>query len=196
MNSVFVTFRGDEEIPVLPFLKNRKMVKYLNRETMAAIVAVGRLSGSVPLPPEIPFYYATGMLEYEDYGLREIVAASTDASGMFSAKRFVEDGIRAVSPLNQFKVLQNMPLSFASINYGLAGDNAVVYSSAGALLRQALCAPGDGPVLIGAGKAYRDGRVESGAAVVPRALIETSPWLRSEAEGIDIFRPVTRGARR
>ncbi len=195
MNAVFVAFRGDEEIPVLPFLRNRKMVKYLNRETMATIVAVGRLSGSVPLPPEIPFYYATGMLEYEDYGLRDIVAASTDAAGKFSPRRFVEDGIRAVSPLNQFKVLQNMPLSFASINFGLTGDNAVVYSSAGALLRQALCAPGDGPVLIGAGKVYRDGRVESGAAVVARELIAASPWAQSEVEGVDIFRPVPAGVR-
>ncbi len=189
MKTVFVAFRGGEEIPVLPFLKNRKMVKYLNRETMGAIVAIGRLSGSVPLPPEIPFYYATGMLEYEDYGLRDIVAASTDAAGRFSPKRFVEDGIRAVSPLNQFKVLQNMPLSFASINFGLTGDNAVVYSSAGALLRQALCAPGDGPVLIGAGKAYRDGRVESGAAVVSREWLDGTPWAQSEAEAIDVFRP-------
>lgn len=196
MNAVFVAFRGDEEIPVLPFLRNRKMVKYLNRETMATIVAVGRLSASVPLPPEIPFYYATGMLEYEDYGLRDIVAASTDGAGRFSPRRFVEDGIRAVSPLNQFKVLQNMPLSFASITFGLTGDNAVVYSSAGALLRQALCAPGDGPVLIAAGKAYRDGRVESGAAVVPRARIEASPWAQSEAEAVEIFRPGTEGVRR
>ncbi len=189
MTAVFVSFRGDEEVPVLPFLKNRKLVKYLNRETMAAIVAVGRLSGSVPLPPDIPFYYATGMLEYEDYGLREIVAASGDAAGRFSPRRFVEEGIRAVSPLNQFKVLQNMPLSFASINFGLKGDNAVIYSSAGALLRQALCAPGDGPVLIGAGKAHRDGRVESGAAVVPRERIAASPWTESGAEAIEIFRP-------
>ncbi len=195
MKAVFVAFRGGEEIPVLPFLKNRKLVKYLNRETMAAIVAVGTLAESVPLPPEIPFYYATGMLEYEDYGLRDIVAASTDAAGRFSARRFVEDGIRAVSPLNQFKVLQNMPLSFASINFGLTGDNAVVYSSAGALLRQAQCAPGDGPVLIGAGKAYRDGRVECGAAVVPRELIEASPWAQSEAEGIEVFRAAPLGAR-
>ncbi len=189
MTTVFVAFAGGEEIPVLAFLKNRKMVKYLNRETMAAIVAVGRLSAAVSLPPEIPFYYATGILEYEDYGLRDIVAASTDAAGRFSPERFVADGITSVSPLNQFKVLQNMPLSFASINFGLKGENAVVYSSAGALLRQAACAPGAGPVLIAAGKAYRDGRVESGAAVVRREWLEASPWTTSEAEGIEIFRP-------
>ncbi len=194
MKAVFVSFGGGEDIPVLPFLKNRKMVKYLNRETMAAIVAVGKLSGSAPLPCDIPFYYATGMLEYEDYGLRDIVAASVDTAGKFSPRRFVEVGIPAVSPLNQFKVLQNMPLSFTSINFGLQGDNAVVYSSAGALLRQAACAPGGGPVLIGAGKAYRDGRVESGAAVVLGEWIEASPWAGSEAEGIEIFRPVPRGA--
>lgn len=193
MKLVFTDYAADAEIPALPYLKNRKLLKYLNRETMAAIVALGRLKATVALPAEIPCYYATGLLEYEDYGLAAIVAASRDAAGQFSPERFVRDGIAAVSPLNQFKVLQNMPLSFASINYGLRGDNAVLYATAGALLRQALCAPGADPVLIGAGKAYRDGRVESAFAVAERAELADSSWLHSEAEGVELFRHWVQG---
>lgn len=188
MRLVFESYGSGAAIPALDFLQNRKLLKYLNRETMAAIVALGRLCDAEPIPREIPCYYATGMLEYEDYGLAAIVDASRDTAGHFSPERFIGQGIAAVSPLNQFKVLQNMPLSFASINYGLTGDNAVLYSAAGALLRQALCAPGAGPVLIGAGKAYRDSRVESGFALVAREELAASPWLDSEAEAVTMFR--------
>jgi len=193
MRLVFESYGSGAAIPALDFLQNRKLLKYLNRETMAALVALGRLCDAEPIPREIPCYYATGMLEYEDYGLAEIVAASRDGDGLFSPALFIEHGIAAVSPLNQFKVLQNMPLSFASINYGLTGDNAVLYSAAGALLRQALCAPGQGPVLIGAGKAYRDSRVESAFALVTREELAALPWLDSEEEAVTMFRQWARG---
>lgn len=188
MKLVFDAYEANGEIPVLRFLKNRKLAKYLNRETMAAIVAVGKLNDVSPFYPDIPCYYATGMLEYEDYGLRDIVAASRDGENRFSPRRFIDEGIRVVSPLNQFKVLQNMPLSFASINFGLTGDNAVLYSSAGALLRQAHCAPGSGEILIGAGKTYRDGSVECGFALVERDETGLSHWLASNDEGVEMFR--------
>lgn len=177
-----------DEIPVLKYLGNRKLVKYLNRETMAAIAAAGMLNDTHPLDPEIPCYYATGILEFEDYGLAGIAAGSRDAEGLFSHRRFIEHGIRGVSPLNQFKVLQNMPLSFVSINFGLRGDNAVVYSSAGSLLLQALAFPGAGEILIGAGKTRRDGSAEAGFAIVGKKEIEDSTWLGSDEEAVVMFR--------
>jgi hypothetical protein len=192
MRLVFHTYASDEEIPVLSFLKNRKLAKYLNRETMAAVVSVGSLLELTSIEAETPFYYATGMLEYQDYGLNHIVDASLDSEGLFSDRLFVEQGIAAVSPLNQFKVLQNMPLSFASINYGLQGDNAVLYSAAGSLLRQALCAPGDGQVLIGAGKVYGDGVTECGCALLDVAEFTDSPWLLSEVEAVEMFRELAK----
>jgi hypothetical protein len=188
MKLVFDTYGTGEDIPVLAYLKNRKLAKYLNRETMAMVVAVGKLLELVQPSPDTPFYYATGMLEYQDYGLHDIVAASRDAEGRFCHRLFIEKGIAAVSPLNQFKVLQNMPLSFAAINYGLTGDNAVVYSAAGTLLRQALCAPGNGTVLLGAGKVSADGRAECGCALVSPEELADSPWLTSGDEAAAMFR--------
>lgn len=193
MKIVFDTYGNGEDIPVLGYLINRKMMKYLNRESMAAIVALGKLHEITAIDTDIPCYYATGMLEYEDYGLDDIMAASRDSDGHFSPRLFIDKGIAAVSPLNQFKVLQNMPLSSASINFGLTGDNAVLYSSAGFLLLQALCAPGDGPVLIGAGKAYRDSSVACGFAQVERKELEGSPWLDSGDEAVEMFRQWARG---
>jgi hypothetical protein len=188
MKVVFDIYGAGEDIPVLGHLKNRKLMKYLNRETMAAVVALGRLHDITALDPAIPCYYATGMLEYEDYGLDDIMAASRDQNDRFSPRLFIDKGIAAVSPLNQFKVLQNMPLSFASINFGLTGDNAVIYSAAGSLLHQALCAPGDGPVLIGAGKAFRDSSAACGFALVERKELEVSAWLDSDDEAVEMFR--------
>jgi hypothetical protein len=193
MKIVFHTYPAGGEIPVLPHLRNRKLVKYLNRETMAAIVALGTLREIVAVAADTPCYYATGMLEYQDYGLDDIARASRDEEGAFSPRLFIERGIAAVSPLNQFKVLQNMPLSFASINFGLTGDNAVLYASAGSLLHQALCAPGAGPVLIGAGKAYRDSSVACGFALVDPTELAGSPWLASADEAVEMFRTWARG---
>ena len=84
-----------------------------------------------------PFYYATGFIEYEDYGLKSTVEDSVDPAGKFSDRLFIEKGLSRISPLNQFKVLQNMPLCFVSIEHNLHGDNAVVYASAAGLLQHA-----------------------------------------------------------
>jgi len=188
MKMVFNAYGTGEEIPILGYLKNRKLVKYLNRETMAAIVTLGKLHEVAAIEAACPCYYATGMLEYQDYGLDDIMAASIGTDGRFSHRFFIDKGIAAVSPLNQFKVLQNMPLSFASINYGLTGDNAVLYSAAGSLLNQAQCAPGAGPVLIGAGKAYQDSSVACGFALMEREELEKTVWLNSGSEAVDMFR--------
>jgi hypothetical protein len=188
MTLVFDSYAAGEEIPVIDYLKNRKLAKYFNRETMAAIVAVGKLQKQTELALDTPFYYVTGMLEYQDYGLEEIVTASRDSYGVFSHQLFVDRGIAAVSPLNQFKVLQNMPVSFVSINFGLQGDNAVLYSSADSLISQARCAPGNGVVLVGAGKVYCDGSVECGFALVERDELPQYECSFSDAEAVELFR--------
>jgi hypothetical protein len=194
--AIYNEYAPGSEIPILRHLKNRKLAKYLNRESMAAVVAVGELNERAPLTSGVPFYYSTGRLEYEDYGLPAIVAGSRDAAGAFSPGRFVREGIAAVSPLNQFKVLQNMPLSFVSINYGLRGDNAVLYASAAALLAQARCSPSSGPLLLGAGRAHPDGRVESGFALVHESDLEAAPSPAPDEDGLEMLRAWAKVGRR
>lgn len=191
MIAVFDSYGAGDEIPVRRHLKNRKLKKYFNRETAAAIVGVGKLTRDIDLHPKTPFYYAAGVMEYEDYGFMELVERSTGADGQFSQQRFVEDGMPGISPLSQFKVLQNMPLSFAAIEHGLTGDNAVIYTSASGLLLLALHSishVSHGPILLGAGKTDKDGKVDIGFAYVKKEEIENSSFLYGSADAVRMLR--------
>jgi len=188
MKVVFDAYLAGEEIPAALCLRNKKLVKFFNRESGAAVVAAGRLLGKNPLLQDTPFYYATGFIEYEDYGLAAIVEDSLDENGRFSERLFIEKGLSRISPLNQFKVLQNMPLCFISIVYCLKGDNAVIYGSGRSLLQHALYSPHQGQILLGAGKVYEDGRAEAGFALVSKSEIARSPFLSCPGEAVDIFR--------
>jgi hypothetical protein len=191
MKAAFFTFAREETIPVFDHLKDRKLAKYFSRETAAAIVCLGRLLKEVEIPSGIPVYYATGITEYEDYGLPGIVRNSTDSTGRFSPELFIRKGFAEVPPITQFKLLCNMPLCFISLNYGFTGDNAVIYSAASALLCQALSAPVESPILLGAGKSRADGGVESGFAIASKDEISSSQFLSSSVEAVEIFRAWT-----
>lgn len=188
MTVVFESYQVNDEIPVLDYLRNRKLNKYFSRETAAAIVTCGKLLNSFEIDPITPFYYATGVVEYEDYGLNKIVDACSDENNQFSQQFFVEKGLSSISPLTQFKLLYNMTLCFVSIEHNLIGDNAVIYSSASGLLTQVLHAPTDRAILMGAGKVYKDGKVESGFSLISKDNISYSPFLHSTVEAIEIFR--------
>lgn len=188
MRVEFNSYSLAEEIPVPGYLKNRKLIKYFNRETAAGIVCVARLLKGETLAPDTPFYYAKGLVEYEEFGLEKLVDACRDGTGRFSQENFISKGMSSLSPLTQFKVLYNMPLSFISIEHHLTGDNAVIYSSASGLLLQALHAPREQPVLLGAGRVYKDGRVETGFALANKEEIQTAPLPQPVDEAIKIFR--------
>lgn len=192
MRSCRVHFAPGEKIPAETFLKERKLVKYFSRETAAAVTAMGKLLAGGPLQADTPAYYGIGVVEHESFGLETIAAASTAPDGRYSQKLFAEEGFMSVPPLNQFKVLYNMPLCFVSIVFGLRGDNAVIYSSGKALLEQALLAPSF-PVLVGAGKSYADGSVGAVFALMERSEIEALLPLAGEKEAIDILPEEARG---
>jgi hypothetical protein len=186
MKTAFEAYAAGEAIPVQQFIRNRKLVKYFNRETAAAMVCAARLLREAPLPAETPFYYETGVMEFENLGLDDIATGSVDAGGGFDQRRFVAEGAKAVPPLTQFKALYNMPLSFVAIEHGLTGDNAVIYASARGLLELALAAPGEGEILLGAGKTRADGGVECGFARVRRA--ELAAVACPAGEAIELLR--------
>lgn len=188
MKVVFNSYKYNETIPVIDYLKKRKLAKYFNRETAAAIVSMKKLLNGSDIDPETPFYYATGIVQHEEYGLDKVVELCKDKNGKFSQKLFVEKAMFGVSPLTQFKVLYNMPLCFVAIEYNLKGDNAVIYSSATGLLVQALNAPCEAPILLGAGKIHKDGQVESGFALVSKKEISNSYFLLDSKEAIELFR--------
>jgi hypothetical protein len=168
MKCHFVSFDHDEKVPVDRYLNNRKLRKYFNRETAAAVLCAAQLLQDRPLPANTPFYYAAGLMTYEEYGLTDMLSQSQDQNGHLSAQRFIDVGINSMSPLTSFKFLPNMALAFISIEQKLTGDNAVVYVAADSLLAYARLAPTAGVVLIGAGQAQQDGSVRAGFAIATR----------------------------
>ena len=188
MMVVFDFYSRNEAIPVEEYLRNKKLAKYFNREAAAAVISAAKLFRQSPVKTDTPFYYETGRMEFEDYGLDRIVTASLDEHGRFSQRLFIEKGTKAVMPLTQFKALYNMPLSLVSIEHGLRGDNAVVYASANGLLAQALHAPVNRGILVGCGKVHSDGSVESAFALIDKDEINNSPFLGSDQEAIVMFR--------
>lgn len=188
MKILFETYERDQPIPVQRHLGNRKLVKYFNRETAAAVICAARLLECESLDPATPFYYETGVMEYENLGLDDVARESVDADGRFSQQGFAQRGARAVPPLTQFKALYNMPLSFVAIEQGLKGDNGVVYGSARALLELALYAPGSGDILLGSGKMHAEGRVECGFALIDREALAKVRLPNEAIEGIELMR--------
>jgi len=188
MNLIFNSYPAGAEIPATEYLANIKLAKYFNRETAATIVCMGELHRSTDVDPKTPFYFALGTIEFEDYGLHDITAGSRDAQGHFSNESFIKDALPRISPLNQFKVLQNMPLSFVSIAFGLVGDNAVLYDETYALLLAGRYAPTNGPILLGASKAYRDGRVEAAVALTDKHEMAAHTVSPLPVHAIELFK--------
>ncbi len=188
MKTNYIEFKPEDKIPARQFLKNKKLVKYFNRETAAGIVCLAELLAETQLEESIPFYYETGLVEYEDFGLDNIVEVCEE-EGEFSQKAFVEKGMSSISPLTQFKILLNMPASFISIDNDITGDNAIIYSSASGLLLQALNSNSDSSILLGSGKVKADGTIASGFALIEKEELSAyKHFLNSEAEGIELLK--------
>jgi len=187
-NCVFNSFAPFETIPVNDYIKNRKLAKYYNRETQAALVTAGMLFKENMPEKNTPIFYATGIVEREEYDLNKIAHHSLDESGHFSNRFFIGKGMLQISPLTQFKVLYNMTLCFISIEHGLQGDNAAIYSSAQGLVMNAMYSTYADKVIIGAGKVYANGIVESGFARVSKKELEGMAGVDFEMEAIELFK--------
>jgi hypothetical protein len=187
MRIIFEKYHQETEIPVRDYLKQKKFSKYFNRETAAAIITSAKLFKQHSVEKTTPIYYSSGVVEYEDYGLNKIYEACVDENETFSEKLFIEKGMYSVSPLTQFKVLYNMPLCFISIENNLQGDSAVVYASASGLLANVMYAPTDSEIIVGAGKVYENGSVESAFAIINKQDIQNSKYINSETEAITML---------
>jgi len=187
MRIVYKKYLPSEDIPVYDYVRQRKLVKYYTRETMAAVVAAGELFRGIEISPEMPFFYSTGETEMMDF-YKEACVVYARRNTVFSSARFMEDVVPSISPLSQFKMMRNMTHCFVSIEYGLKGDNAALMGSVSGLLYSALLSETEGPVLIGAGKLHADGCAESGFAEVFPSELTGHSLLGSPEEAIVFFR--------
>lgn len=184
MISIYRCFQPGEEIPVAQRLHKRKLLKYYSREAMAAVLAASELLEKAEAPVGIPFYYASAYVE--NLSFLEEVFSKLDAfpDHVFDAQRF----LLATPPPVNFKMMRNMVPCFISVENNLTGDNNFIVDSASALLYAALTAPGEGPVLMGAGYLHADDTVEAGFALVQPAELAHHPLLGSDAPAIELFR--------
>jgi hypothetical protein len=190
MRVIHSIYLPNEDIPVHDFAKNRKLVKYYTRETMAAVVAVSQLFEGREIPSDMPFYYSTEETEMLDF-YRNICSQYTHIKDEFSSRGFIENVVPTISPLQQFKMMRNTTSCFVSIENGIKGDNTVLLSSASGLLYMAIFAETKGPILIGAGKLYADGTAECGFAEVMSDEIASHPMLNSTDDAITLFRTLS-----
>ena len=199
MKKVYLHYSPEEEIPALPYIRKRKLVKYYTRETLAAVLAAAQLLDGEDLPSQTPFYYASA--DTENFDCFREVFEKFSAAGVrtFDAERY----LAFAPPTSQFKIMRNMvpcfvsientythsyQYAFVSIENALTGDNNVIVDSASALLYAALTAPGAGPVIIGAGFLHADDSVEAGFALVRPDELAGHPLLGTAAPAIDIFK--------
>lgn len=185
MRVIYKKYLPEEEIPVYDYVRNRKLVKYYTRETMAAVVATACLFDGHTPDSDMPFFYSSGETEmvhfYRDMG--DIIGGEES----FRSIWFVEKMSVLISPLERFKTMRNTTACLVAIENGLKGDNAVLLASASGLLYSAMLTETEGPVLIGAGKIYLDGTVECGFAEGFPAEFATHPLLDSPDDAIGIF---------
>jgi hypothetical protein len=187
MQLIHQVYLPDQPIPVYDHVKNRKLVKYYTRETMAAVVTLSRFLKGREIIPDMPFFYSTGETEYMDF-YRETCIRYAETGKDFSSTHFIKYIVPGISPLQQFKMMRNTTACFLSIENGLKGDNAVLLASASGLLYTAMLAETEGPVLIGAGKLYSDGTAECGFAELWPREAENHPMLGSQEDALSLFR--------
>src|SRR5690554_8068131 len=104
MRVIYKKYLPKEEIPVYDYARNRKLVKYYTRETMAAVVSVPcRFEGRGP-DPCMPLLYSSGETEMIDL-YRGIGDRDTSGVQDFRSTCFVENEAGLISPLERFKTL-------------------------------------------------------------------------------------------
>jgi 3-oxoacyl-(acyl-carrier-protein) synthase len=142
-----------------PFVRMRKLRKFMGRQDELAVVAAARAlksaSLAAPLGERCGLYLAVGYIPFDAVDIEQLLDASLDA-GRFSMQRFASNAFGAINPLLTFRVLPNMPAFHVSLNFDLQGPYVVSYPGAGqfyCVLEEALAALDSGAVdmaLVGA----------------------------------------------
>lgn len=119
---------------VLPWLKSRKMRKFMGKQDELAVVAAGRAlrnaGAEVKDGSRIGVYLCVGYIPFERADIDAITAGSL-RDGRFSMEQFSTVGIEQVNPLLTFRCLPNMPAFHVSLNLGLRGPYFVTYPGIG-----------------------------------------------------------------
>jgi len=117
-----------------PFLRVRKLRKFMGRQDDLAVVAAGRALASAglaaPLGERCGLFLTVGYIPFEAADITRLLEASLD-DGRFSMTAFAANAFGAINPLLTFRVLPNMPAFHVSLNFDLQGPYSVSYPGIG-----------------------------------------------------------------
>lgn len=163
------TGAADDACDATPFLRLRKLRKFMGRQDDLAVAAAGRALQSAglaaPLGERCGLYLAVGYIPFEADDMERLIEASLDGE-QFSMARFASNAFSAINPLLTFRVLPNMPAFHVSLNFDVQGPYVVSYPGPGqfyCVLEDALAALESGAIdiaLVGAVADQRNVLVE------------------------------------
>ena len=117
-----------------PFLRVRKLRKFMGRQDDLAVVAAGRALASAslaaPLGERCGLFLTVGYIPFEADDIARLLDASLEGE-RFSMPRFAANAFGAINPLLTFRVLPNMPAFHVSLNFDIQGPYAVSYPGIG-----------------------------------------------------------------
>ena len=117
-----------------PYLRFRKLGKFMGKQDGLAVVAAARAVQAAglaaPLGERCGLYAAVGYIPFEASDINRLIDASLDGED-FSMQRFAAHAFGAINPLLTFRVLPNMPAFHVSLNLDIQGPYAVSYPAIG-----------------------------------------------------------------
>lgn len=129
-----------------PYLRIRKIAKFMGKQDAMAVVAAARAVQAAgltaPLGERCGLFVAVGYIPFETSDINRLLDASLDGD-QFSMRRFATSAFGAINPLLTFRVLPNMPAFHVSLNLDIQGPYAVSYPGIGqfyAVLDEAIAA--------------------------------------------------------
>lgn len=139
MTLAVVTGRGhalDAACDPRPYLKVRKMRKFMGAQDAMAVVAAGLALAdaglSEPLGERAGLYLGVGYLPFVQEDIERLLRGAI-VEGAFSMPGFASEGYNAVNPLLTFRCLSNMPAFHVSSNFGIQGPYLTTYPGPGQL---------------------------------------------------------------
>jgi hypothetical protein len=126
--------------PPVPYLPQRKWLKYMGPQTQFAVWAAGRALEDARVigketEPEaarrgMALYLTTGPIAFELTDVLPGLFASRGPEGKLDFGAVGGAGLRATSPMMPFHTLLNMPVGLVSMVFGIKGQNAIFYPDA------------------------------------------------------------------
>jgi hypothetical protein len=117
-----------------PFVRLRKLRKFMGRQDDLAVVAAGRALASAslaaPLGERCGLFLTVGYIPFEAADMTRLLEASLEGE-RFSMARFAANAFGAINPLLTFRVLPNMPAFHVSLNFDIQGPYTVSYPGIG-----------------------------------------------------------------